>query len=76
MSIGLQGVHPVGDLLCLARRGEDGALVGAQHFELSAAAHNVKERDQLAGSSAFLAAFLRIISEHVEPGENAGIAFP
>ena len=41
-----------------------------------AAAHNVKERDQLAGSSAFLAAFLRIISEHVEPGENAGIAFP
>ena len=33
MSIGLPGVHPVGDLLCLARRGEDGALVGAQHFE-------------------------------------------
>lgn len=32
-SFGLLGVHPVGDLLRLARRGEDGAFVATQHLK-------------------------------------------
>lgn len=76
MSIGLPGVHPVGDLLCLVRRGEDGALVGAQHFEQSRGVDNVKERSQRRGFAPFPATFLRIISEPVESGEQARIPFP
>jgi hypothetical protein len=33
MGLGLLGVHPVGDLLRLARGGEDGGFVGAQDLD-------------------------------------------
>jgi hypothetical protein len=68
--------QPVGSLAGLRGCADDGAVVFAQHLKLSAAAHNVKESGWNAGSSGFLTTFLRIISERVEPRENACVAFP
>jgi hypothetical protein len=42
-----EGEQIVGGLRRGARGANDGAVILAQHLELSAAAHNVKERDQI-----------------------------
>ena len=54
--------------LRIGGRLEDRPLVVLQHLQLSAAVHNAKEHYQIGRSPGFLATFLRIISQRVEPG--------
>lgn len=54
--------------------GEDSAFVVLQHLQLSAAAHNAEERCETGQRPGFLTAFLRIISERVEPGAGGPCA--